>query len=439
MSFNALIVGINQYQNLRHLSLPADDATAIAKILRENCDFGITYLPELIEDKNLRIDPNPKNKVTVRILKDALTQLFTPNTAQAPDTALFYFAGHGILDTKGGNEGYLCAYNSNPAEEFYGLSLKWLRDLLQRSPIKTQIIWLDCCHSGALLNFNEANPSESGNARSRCFIAASRDYEVSYEEIEGNHGVLTSALLRGLDCSHQSEVTADALINFVKTELKNETQEPMTFSVGSRIVLTCNPQYQKPDSPTFVETPAYEKGSILINAAFFTKQINPYNSNAELKQAYYGGTKAVQWVGIVQQLDARRQDYQAAKQAIIQSFDNENAVAALIKGDGGSGKSVLLRRLAHDLSIDYRVYWLEDIEAFLEGEWQYEINKQPADNSIQTVIFIEDWYQHIENSSLEKEAIELLNKVSKKNAVRLVIGDRFAKGNRKKAYAAYSD
>lgn len=92
MSCNALIVGINQYQNLRHLSLPADDATAIAKILRENSDFRITYLPELIdEDKNLRIDPNPTNKVTVKVLKDALIQLFTPNTAQAPDIALFYF------------------------------------------------------------------------------------------------------------------------------------------------------------------------------------------------------------------------------------------------------------------------------------------------------------------------------------------------------------
>jgi hypothetical protein len=31
----------------------------------------------------------------------------------------------------------------------------------------------------------------------------------------------------------------------------------------------------------------------------------------------------------------------------------------------------------------------------------------------------------------------LLNKVSRTNTVRLVIGDRFARGNRKKAYAAY--
>ncbi|MBI5186464.1 MAG: ATP-binding protein [Nitrospinae bacterium] len=105
------------------------------------------------------------------------------------------------------------------------------------------------------------------------------------------------------------------------------------------------------------------------NEEFFAGQNEKHGSYADLKQAFYGGRKAVQWCGVVQQLDAPREAYQRAVDAIKKSFEGENAVAALIKGEGGSGKSVLLRRLAHDLCADYTVYWLESgIQSFIDGK-----------------------------------------------------------------------
>ena len=182
-----------------------------------------------------------------------------------------------------------------------------------------------------------------------------------------------------------------------------------------------------------------EKGGEIINGDFFAGQNQEHGSDSDLKQAFYGGKKAVQWRGIVQQLDAPRQAYQRAKEAIRNSFSSDKAVAALIKGDGGSGKSVLLRRLAHDLCAEYTIYWLQsDIQSFLDCEWTYDVLKHS--NAVappKYLLFLEDWYQHVENSQLQKEAVDLLTKAGKTSHVRLVIGDRPARPGAKKAYESH--
>lgn len=123
----------------------------------------------------MRVGRISKFKVTRKDLKEALIQLFTPEGNNIPDTALFYFSGHGLRETSGRlHEGYLATSDANPDEDNYGLSLRWLRRLLEESPIRQQIIWLDCCYSGELLNF-AADPGDRGKGRDRCFIAASRE------------------------------------------------------------------------------------------------------------------------------------------------------------------------------------------------------------------------------------------------------------------------
>jgi len=99
--------------------------------------------------------------------------------------------------------------------------------LLQKSPIKQQIVWLDCCYSGELLNFEEADiPSES--ERDICFIAASREYEKAEEEI--HHGVLTEALLQRLDPNPYADdmgIDNYTLEEFINSALKGKPQQPL--------------------------------------------------------------------------------------------------------------------------------------------------------------------------------------------------------------------
>ena len=80
-----------------------------------------------------------------------------------------------------------------------GVSLQDLRDILQDSTVQQQVIWLDCCFSGELLNFKDADLGGKGLECDRFLLAASHSSQLAYEHPDGKHGVLSGALLTGLD------------------------------------------------------------------------------------------------------------------------------------------------------------------------------------------------------------------------------------------------
>lgn len=245
MSRDALIVGINRYdcEQLSHLKAPAEDAEGIAQRLTKSGDFRVRRLPEVINKETSEMRVGRKTTVTLTQLEDALVQLFKPTGDHIPDTALFYFSGHGLRKDRGIQEGFLATSDVNPTLNNWGLRLKWLRELMQESPVRQQIIWLDCCYSGELLNFKDnLEEADPGNLerRDRCFIAASREYEVAYEETAGNHGVLTNALLQALDPTQRSDglVTNFTLTEAVRQALRITPQRPLFANFGSKITLT---------------------------------------------------------------------------------------------------------------------------------------------------------------------------------------------------------
>jgi formylglycine-generating enzyme required for sulfatase activity/energy-coupling factor transporter ATP-binding protein EcfA2 len=251
MSRDALIVGINIYRNLPNLQAPAEDAEAIAKLLNQYGEFDVMRrLPEAINQETQKPYVGKKIEVSFTELEDALVKLFKPEGQNIPDTALFYFSGHGIRKTKGIQEGFLATSDVNPSVGFNGLSLQWLRRLLAESPIKQQIIWLDCCHSGELLNFNEANPGDGGKARDRCFIAASREFEPAYEDLGGQYSVLTKVLREGLnpEISPQRLVTNISLTDYLNRHLQGAIQTSLFSNFGEPIKLTRSGEVG-PDKP----------------------------------------------------------------------------------------------------------------------------------------------------------------------------------------------
>lgn len=135
-------------------------------------------------------------------------------------------------------EGYLATSEVNPDAGNWGLSLQWLRRLLQESEVRQQIVILDCCYSGEVLNFAEADPGDRGKGRDRCFIAASRDFEVAYEEINSQHSVLTAALLKGLEAKQDRWVSNYTLVDLLNQEHHPFPQRPIFANSGEAINFT---------------------------------------------------------------------------------------------------------------------------------------------------------------------------------------------------------
>jgi hypothetical protein len=237
MSRDALVVGISNYQQLPQLSAPAHDAEDIARCLESFGECRVVRLPEAIHNHKPIV--SQQAGVTTQMLEAALIRLFKPSGKNIPHTAIFYFSGHGWQRNAGIQEGYLATSDTNPEAGNYGLSLYWLRRLLQESPVRQRVVILDCCNSGEFFNILEADPGAKAGT-DRLFMAASREYEEAYESLTDSHSVFTQALLSGLNPYKVkgSIVNGHHLIDTVNNQLKGELQQPLFESSGSEIVLT---------------------------------------------------------------------------------------------------------------------------------------------------------------------------------------------------------
>jgi WD40 repeat protein len=253
MNRHALVVGINQYAFLRgskkleyqHLTVPANDAEQIALKL-DNVEGSLAWhvqrLPELIQNNKYKL--NSEKPVTQDELKNAISKLLhIGETRNIPDVILLYFAGHGLRkkheDCK--TEGFLATSDAYPSDGKWGVSLTWLREQLLKSPVKKQIVWLDCCHSGELLDFfNESELENLLVKEHRSLIAACRGDK--FARAVGEYGVLTEVLLQALDPTHKLEgewISSQTVIDFVEKELSNnkslKQQIPLCYHLGQEI------------------------------------------------------------------------------------------------------------------------------------------------------------------------------------------------------------
>ncbi len=367
---DALVVGINTYrgEGLQNLRSPASDAEAIAQKLQSCGEFRIWRLPEFLdpfEENARRVAHN--QEVTLAQLEEALVQLFKPEGQHFPDTALFFFSGHGLRKQRGIQEGYLATSDANPEQGNWGLSLQWLRRLLQESPVRQQIVWIDCCYSGELFNFAEADPGDLGKGRDRCFIAASREYEVAYEETTGKHSVLTQALLNGLDPKQHvdGEVSNFTLVDFLNRGLKDATQRPIYANSGGKIILTGS---------------AAQTVSELAESVCPYKGLSYFDCNGEDPKYFYGRT--------------------ALTDRLIEKVREGNFLAVL--GASGSGKSSLVRAgLLHQLKQGQRLSGSD--------RWPIYIFR-PGEHPLQSLAwaFVDPDVAEVERASQLAKATELV-------------------------------
>jgi len=369
MSRDALVIGINKYEQFNPLNAPGGDAEAVAQRLEQYGEFKVTRLPGVKDKQNNRIRVGQKTKVTLSQLEDAIIQLFMPEGRSVPDTAILYFSGHGLRKSRGIQEGFLASSDVNPEAGNWGLSLQWLRRLLLASEVRQQIIILDCCYSGEVLNVAEADPGERGKGRDRSFIAASREFEVAYEGIDGSHSAFTAALLEALEPKSERWVTNHTLVERLNHVNSEFPQRPIFANSGEPINLTRRVSVAVSES---IEVPQ--------PAICPYKGLAYFDCNQEDPKYFYGRT--------------------ALTDKLLDQVRQGNFLAIL--GASGSGKSSVLRAgLLHQLKLGRR---LSGSEA-----WEVRI-LTPSEHPLQSLAlaFVSTEASGIERAAQLKQGEELL-------------------------------
>src|SRR5882757_490160 len=91
----ALIVGIDHYDHICPLTGCVNDAHAVKAMLARHADGSVNF------GTRLMVGTGPHDILARSEIKEAVSELFADDS----EVALFYFAGHGHIETTGG---YLC-------------------------------------------------------------------------------------------------------------------------------------------------------------------------------------------------------------------------------------------------------------------------------------------------------------------------------------------
>jgi uncharacterized caspase-like protein len=147
----ALLIANSEYQDpeLRKLNAPLNDVQRLAALL---------IRPE-IGGYETQLVPNGTKSAVERMIDRMLRD------AARDDTALIFFAGHGLKD----DDGELYFAVADTESGYLGstaVSAVWLRSQMQKSRVACQIVLLDCCFGGAFArgSVGRGDQVESGRA-----------------------------------------------------------------------------------------------------------------------------------------------------------------------------------------------------------------------------------------------------------------------------------
>ena len=186
--YHALVIGINDYQNLPRLETAVNDASAVADVLRQKYGFEVELLLNPTRDDIIRILDRLRSELTEK------------------DNLLIYYAGHGVLDVEADAGSWL------PVDSEEGTRTDWIPVSTVTGTVKAMsakhvLVISDSCYSGTLTRGviistrpgaeREAELRRLSEKRSRTALVSGGLEPVSDGGGDG-HSVFTRALLTAL-------------------------------------------------------------------------------------------------------------------------------------------------------------------------------------------------------------------------------------------------
>ncbi len=211
----ALIIGIDDYP-VSPLGGCVNDAVSLANTLERNGDGSPNFGVKLLTSNSGAIDTS--------VMYDAIVELFKADA----DTALLFFAGHGIINTET-NSGYLVSQDGKrPA---WGVSLTDILDLANKAypRIKSTVIVLDSCQSGFAGELQGLSGGQAALIGNGVTILTACHRDGTAGESNG-HGLFTGLLLDGLSGSAADvcgRITPAGLYSLIDQTLGEWEQRPV--------------------------------------------------------------------------------------------------------------------------------------------------------------------------------------------------------------------
>lgn len=255
----ALIIGIDKYPT-QPLCGCENDAVSIANTLEKNGDGSPNFDIKLITSDN--------SNVTSEVISSSLEELFKGDA----ETALFYFAGHGIIN-QATNAGYIVSQDGKKGS--WGISLSEILDMANKAypKIKSTVIILDSCNSGYAGEVSGLNGQNISVIGTGVTILTACHRNGTSAEVNGN-GLFTTFLLDGLSGSSADicgRITPASVYSHIDQTLGPWEQRPIYKANVQNFVTLRNvapkisfeilrrlPTYFKNSTDLFPLDPSYE-------------------------------------------------------------------------------------------------------------------------------------------------------------------------------------
>lgn len=195
-NYHALIIGNQDYQHLPKLDTPINDASAIAKVLRDRYGFSNTMLFNANRYQLLS---------AINKLRANLTE---------KDNLLIYYAGHGTLEPLN-MRGYWQPIDAEANNTANWISTFDITDMLNIMSAREVLVIADSCYSGAMTLSSIPNLStrlseekrlqalkQISTKRSRTALTSGGLAPVLDSDGDGRHSIFNKALISFLENSH---------------------------------------------------------------------------------------------------------------------------------------------------------------------------------------------------------------------------------------------
>ncbi len=265
----AIVIGINNYDNLQGLKYAQRDAEAMAGWFKDEAGFDKVFVftnnSPLIYETNPPIPTTPTFGHVRRFLR-AQFENTERSLLRSGDNLWFFFAGHG---KRYKDKDYLMLADSDPGDlEYTAISVDYVTQRLRRSGADNVVLILDACRDESSRSRGELGIGDEKHQGVITFYSCNTNQQ-SWEIEELGHGIFTHVLLQGLRSQGEGNcATVERLDQYLRY-----------------YVPQMNARYGKPkQNPYLKAEPPYKTYFILLEQSATLRDVQPLKFQASLAE-----------------------------------------------------------------------------------------------------------------------------------------------------------